>query len=78
MTESAFAPRNDLEFLGTQDLMKLLQVSRLSVYRLIERGLLPVYRVCRLLRFKKSDVAAFLESRRAEARRTDLYGRPQD
>lgn len=41
-----------------------LNVSRLTVYRLIERGLLPVYKIARRLRFRPNDVEAYLASAR--------------
>jgi excisionase family DNA binding protein len=42
----------------------MLGVSRMTVYRLIERRALPVYRVCRRIRFKLEDVQTFVESQR--------------
>ncbi len=39
-----------------QDLMDFLQVSRSSVYRLIERKVFPVYKIEGITRFKRDDI----------------------
>ncbi len=50
--------------ISTDGLAEMLGVSRMTVYRLIERRALPVYRVCRRIRFKLEDVQAFVENQR--------------
>lgn len=50
--------------LSSAQVADLLSVSRLTVYRLIERGLLPVYRVARRLRFTKTDLESYLSRSR--------------
>ncbi|MBP9864611.1 helix-turn-helix domain-containing protein [Patescibacteria group bacterium] len=50
--------------ISTDGLAEMLGISRMTVYRLIERRALPVYRVCRRIRFKLEDVQNFVESQR--------------
>jgi excisionase family DNA binding protein len=52
------------ELISTDGLAAMLGVSRMTVYRLIERRALPVYRVCRRIRFKLEDVQNFIEDQR--------------
>ena len=52
------------ELISTDGLAAMLGVSRMTVYRLIERRALPVYRVCRRIRFKFVDVQNFIEDQR--------------
>lgn len=52
------------ELISTDGLAAMLGVSRMTVYRLIERRALPVYRVCRRIRFKLVDVQNFIEDQR--------------
>lgn len=78
MTTALTDRREALEFLGPRQVAELLGVSRLSVYRLGERGFLPVYRILRCLRFKRADIIEFLARNRTGAWRDESYGRPQD
>lgn len=50
--------------LSVMQVAHLLNVSRLTIYRLIERGALPVYRIARRLRFAKSDLQDYLAKSR--------------
>lgn len=58
-------------FMGLRDVAAFLDVSPATVYRLVDRGLLTVYRVARRLRFTRQDVTRFLETTKTPAR----YGR---
>ena len=51
MNETLARQRDDLELLSIRKVAELLGVSRLSVNRLIERGLVPVYRILSCVRF---------------------------
>lgn len=53
-----------MELLTPQETSEVLKVSITTVYRLVERRELPVYRVGRALRFSKQDVADYLASGR--------------
>ena len=78
MHENIARPRDGSEFFGVRQVAELLSVSRLSVYRLVEQGLVPVYRILRCVRFKRSDIVNFLAKRRTPAWRDDPYARQED
>ena len=54
------------DWLGSPDAAKYLGVSALTLYRLIDAGLLPAYRMGRVIRIKVSDLEAFIASARIE------------
>ncbi len=56
------------EFYTVRDLAKLLQVTEMTVYRMIRRGDLPHYNIGRSKRFRRDDVEAFLEKCRIHGR----------
>jgi excisionase family DNA binding protein len=58
------------EFLDIQDLSECLSIKRSTLYVKVESGEIPHYKVGRLIRFKKSDLDAWIESHRRE--RIDL------
>lgn len=78
MTETLASPRVGSEFLSVRQVADLLNVSRLSVYRLIEQGLVPVYRILRCVRFKRADLQNYLAKQRTAAWRDEPYGHPKD
>jgi len=55
---------NDL--LTINEVIKILKVSKLTVYRYIKAGKLPAYKVGRDYRIKSSDFGAFLEKNKKE------------
>ena len=50
-----------------EDLAKLLNLSKRTVYRLIEKRQIPFLKVYGRIRFKPEDVENFMESARVEA-----------
>jgi excisionase family DNA binding protein len=60
MTETSFALRRDGPLLSVRQVAETLNVSRLTIYRLIERRTLPAFRVARRLRFSPADVVRYL------------------
>jgi excisionase family DNA binding protein len=52
----------DEAFLTTEEVLAYLQVTQRTVYRLIKAGRIPVVRVGRQWRFRKSDVDRWLEN----------------
>ena len=52
------------EWLSTGDTARLLGVTERTVYRLIDSGRLPAYRVGRVIRFRRLEVDAFIEASR--------------
>ena len=56
------------EFLSVRDVSRLLGVATVSVYRLAERRVLPVYRLLRRLLFRRREVLEWIESKRTAPR----------
>ncbi|MCP4010077.1 MAG: helix-turn-helix domain-containing protein [Proteobacteria bacterium] len=56
--------QGDERMMTVQDLMDFLQVSRSSVYRLIERKVFPVYKIEGITRFKRDDILKYIESKK--------------
>ncbi len=65
------------ELLAPAAVAKYLNLSRQSVYRLIERGLLPVYKLCRHLRIRRQDLDTLINRSRETIGFTS-YGREKD
>lgn len=55
------------DLLTVKELDSLLRISATSVYRLVERRLLPFYRLPRGLRFNRKDVESYLNNCRVES-----------
>ena len=53
-------------WLGTQDAARHLGITARTLYRLIDEGEIPAYKLGRVLRLKLADVSAFLESARVQ------------
>jgi excisionase family DNA binding protein len=60
-------------FLTTEEVLEYLQVNLRTVYRLIKSKSIPAVRVGRQWRFKKHDIDAWLEGRKAVAPRQGRY-----
>jgi excisionase family DNA binding protein len=56
------------ELLSPKELSRLLKVSKPWPYIMVKRGLLPYYKMGKVIRFKLSDIEAFLEQSRVERR----------
>lgn len=54
------------EWMGTPEAAEYLGVVLRTLYRLIDRGQVPAYKVGRVIRVKKADLDAFLESHRVQ------------
>ncbi len=63
-----------MQFLSVKNVAKLLDVAPITVYRLVARRELPVYRLARRISFKQSDVLAWVERNRREDRYENPYG----
>lgn len=57
----------DLEFLSIKEVAAILRVAPISIYRLVAKQALPVYRACRKILFKKRDVLDYLERSRSDS-----------
>ncbi len=68
MTETANMTLDaDLEFLNLKEVAEILRMAQISVYRLVAKRALPVYRACRKILFKRQDVLDYLERNREDA-----------
>jgi excisionase family DNA binding protein len=53
-------------WLGTQDAARQLGITTRTLYRLIDEGEIPAYKLGRVFRLRLSDVEVFLESARVQ------------
>jgi excisionase family DNA binding protein len=56
--------KGDEKMMTVKDVMDFLQISRSSVYRLIEKKAFPVYKVEGNTRFKRDDIEEYLGQRK--------------
>lgn len=69
MTNTAqISPDADLDFLSLKEVAGILRMAQVSVYRLIAKRSIPVYRACRKILFKRKDVLEYLEHRKDPAK----------
>ena len=54
----------DTEWLGTPEAAERLGITQRTLYRLIDEGQVPAYKMGRVLRVKASDLDVFLEGSR--------------
>ena len=73
MTETSTLPTGDATFVSPRELAQTLGISIDTVYRLIARRALPVYRVLRSILVRRDDVERWLASHRTDARNPDLW-----
>jgi excisionase family DNA binding protein len=55
------------EFYTVSQLARLLQLTEMTIYRMVHRGELPCYSIGRVKRFRQNDVEAFLRRCRVPA-----------
>lgn len=73
MTETSTLPTGEATFVSPRELAQTLGISIDTVYRLIARRALPVYRVLRSILVRRDDVERWLASHRTDARNPDLW-----
>lgn len=56
----------DIEWLSTQEASRRLGITTRTLYRFVDQGELPAYRMGRVIRLKATDVATFIEGSRIE------------
>lgn len=56
------------ELISPKELSRLLKVSKPWPYIMVKRGLLPCYKMEKVIRFRWSDIEAYLERSRVERR----------
>ena len=54
------------ELFSPREISKLLKVSKPWPYLMAKRGLLPYYKMGKVIRFRRADVEAFVEKSRVE------------
>ena len=57
---------SEITWLGTTEAAERLGVVPRTLYRMIDEGLIPAYKMGRVFRLKLSDLDAFLESTRVQ------------
>lgn len=57
---------DEIVWLSTQDAAKRLGITPRTLYRFIDQGELPAYRLGRVIRLKQEDVDRFIEASRIE------------
>ena len=60
------APSADIEWLSTQEAARRLGITTRTLYRFVDQGDLPAYRMGRVIRLQGSDVDEFIASSRIE------------
>jgi excisionase family DNA binding protein len=65
------------EFYTVNQLAELLQLTEMTIYRMINRGELPCYAIGRVKRFRHRDVEEFLDSCRVPAVSGKSFREPQ-
>lgn len=77
MNNTTLALRLEGELLAPTAVARLLSLSRSTIYRLMERGLLPVHKICRHLRVRRTDVETLI-TRSRETIGFTRYGSKKD
>jgi len=62
------------DFLTASELATLLKISKVGVYRLVEKRRIRFYKITGSLRFEKEDVLSFLKESRIEPVGATKYG----
>ena len=57
------------ELLSPKEISELLKVSKPWPYQMAKRRLLPYYKMGKVIRFKRTDIEAFLKKSRIERRK---------
>jgi excisionase family DNA binding protein len=57
---------DDIEWLSTQEASRRLGITTRTLYRFVDQGDLPAYRMGRVIRLKATDIDAFINSSRIE------------
>ena len=59
-------PSADIEWLSTQEAARRLGITTRTLYRFVDQGELPAYRMGRVIRLQGSDIDAFIAKSRIE------------
>lgn len=69
---------DEIEWLSTKRSADVLGITPRTLYRFIDDGMIPAYRMGRVIRLKQSDVAQFIENCRIEPGTLDSDPAPAD
>jgi excisionase family DNA binding protein len=60
------AASDEITWMSTQEAANRLGVTTRTLYRFVDEGLIPAYKMGRVFRLQRSDVDAFIEQSRVE------------
>ena len=60
------APSAEIEWLSTQEAARRLGITTRTLYRFVDQGEIPAYRMGRVIRVQASDVDAYIERSRIQ------------
>jgi excisionase family DNA binding protein len=60
------APSADIEWLSTQEAARRLGITTRTLYRFVDQGELPAYRMGRVIRLQAADIDEFIAKSRIE------------
>jgi excisionase family DNA binding protein len=60
------APSADIEWLSTQEAARRLGITTRTLYRFVDQGELPAYRMGRVIRLQATDVDRFIDGSRIQ------------
>jgi DNA binding domain, excisionase family len=63
-----------IELLTSSEVAKILNISKVGVYRLTEKRQIPFFKVMGSLRFDKNDIKSYLRQNRIEPVGSQHYG----
>ena len=66
MTSTGSSQRPEIVWMSTQEAARRLGVTPRTLYRFVDEGSLPAYKMGRVFRLKQSDVDAFIEQARVQ------------
>ena len=64
----------DIEWLSTQEAARRLGITTRTLYRFVDQGELPAYRMGRVIRLKATDIDTFIDGSRIEPGTLDGCG----
>ena len=66
------------ELLTPEEVAQMLKISKVGVYRLINKRLVRFHKVMGSIRFEKNDIASYLENNRVEVVGSHKYGNTEN
>ena len=60
------APSADIEWLSTQEAARRLGITTRTLYRFVDQGDIPAYRMGRVIRLQASDIDAYIAQSRIQ------------